>query len=111
LPYRNLVESAKAEEQRIWIRTSQSESIDSENLNTLGRRQLFRLSGSHAILEVPDRVKARPHVRDLKQPTQMLPRSFHERYQALRIQIPHPPQMTSQMPIHDEVAEHRLIKG
>jgi hypothetical protein len=44
LPYRNLVESAKAEEQRIRIRTSQSASIDGENLNTLGRRQLFRLS-------------------------------------------------------------------
>ena len=44
LPYRKLVESAKAEQQRIRIRTSQSASIDGENLNTLGRRQLFRLS-------------------------------------------------------------------
>jgi hypothetical protein len=44
LPYCKVVESAKAEEQRIWIRTSQSESIDGKNLNTLGRRQLFRLS-------------------------------------------------------------------
>ena len=44
LPYRKLVESAKAEEQRIRIRTSQSASIDGENLNTLGRRQLFRPS-------------------------------------------------------------------
>ena len=44
LPYRKLVESAKAEEQRIRIRTSQSESIDGQNFNTLGRRQLFRLS-------------------------------------------------------------------
>jgi hypothetical protein len=44
LPYRKLVESAKAEEQRIRIRTSQSASIDGENLNTLGLRQLFRLS-------------------------------------------------------------------
>jgi hypothetical protein len=44
LPYRKLVKSAKAEEQRIRIRTSQSESIDGENLNTLGRGQLFRLS-------------------------------------------------------------------
>jgi hypothetical protein len=44
LPYRNLVESAKAEEQRIRIRKSQSTSIDGENLNTLGRRQFFRLS-------------------------------------------------------------------
>jgi hypothetical protein len=44
LPYRKLVESAKAEEQRIRIRTSQSASIDGENLNALGRRQLFRLS-------------------------------------------------------------------
>jgi hypothetical protein len=42
LPYRKLVKSAKAEEQRIRIRTSQSASIDGENLNTLGRRQLFR---------------------------------------------------------------------
>jgi hypothetical protein len=42
LPYRKLVESAKAEEQRIRIRTSQGASIDGENLNTLGRRQLFR---------------------------------------------------------------------
>ena len=111
LPYCKLVESAKAEEQRIWIRTFQSASIDSDNLHSLGSGQLFRLSGSHSILEVPDRVEARPHVRDLKQPTQMLPRSFHERYQALRIQIPHPPQMTCQMPIYDEVAKHRLVKG
>jgi len=44
LPYRKLVKSAKAEEQRIRIRTSQGASIDGENLNTLGRRQLFRLS-------------------------------------------------------------------
>jgi len=44
LPYRKLVESAKAEEQRIRIRTFQGESIDSKNLNTLTRRQLFRLS-------------------------------------------------------------------
>ena len=43
LPYRALVEAAKAEEQRIRIRTSQSESIDGKNLNTLARRQLFRL--------------------------------------------------------------------
>ena len=42
--YRKLVESAKAEEQRIRIRTSQSASIDGENLNTMGRGQLFRLS-------------------------------------------------------------------
>ena len=41
LPYRKLVESAKAEKQRIRIGTSQSASIDGENLNTLGRRQLF----------------------------------------------------------------------
>lgn len=44
LPYRKLVESAKAEEQGIRIRTSQSASIDGENLNTLGLRQLFRRS-------------------------------------------------------------------
>jgi hypothetical protein len=44
LPYRKLVESAKAEEQRIRIGTSQSASIDGENLDTLGRRQRFRLS-------------------------------------------------------------------
>jgi hypothetical protein len=44
LPYRKLVESAKAKEQRIRIRTSQSASIYGENLNTLGRRQLFRSS-------------------------------------------------------------------
>jgi hypothetical protein len=44
LPYRKLVESAKAEEQRIRIRTPQGASIDGENLNTLGLRQLFRLS-------------------------------------------------------------------
>jgi len=44
LPYSELVESAKAEEQRIRIRKSQSASIDGKNLNTLGRRQLFRLS-------------------------------------------------------------------
>jgi hypothetical protein len=44
LPYRKLIESAKAEEQRIRIRTSQSASIDGDNLNTLGRGQLFRLS-------------------------------------------------------------------
>ena len=44
LPYRKLVESAEAEEQRIRIRSSQSASIDGENLNTLGRRQLFRQS-------------------------------------------------------------------
>ena len=44
LPYRKLVESAKAEEQRIRIRTSQSASIDGENLNAQGRRQLFRPS-------------------------------------------------------------------
>jgi hypothetical protein len=44
LPYRKLVESAKAEEQRIRIRTSQGASIDGENLNTLGSRQFFRLS-------------------------------------------------------------------
>ena len=43
LPYRKLVESSKAEEQCIRIRASQSESIDGENLNTLGRRQFFRL--------------------------------------------------------------------
>jgi hypothetical protein len=42
LPYCKLIESAKTEEQRIRIRTSQSASIDGENLNTLGRRQLFR---------------------------------------------------------------------
>ena len=41
LPYRKLVESAKAEKQRIRIGTSQGASIDGENLNTLGRRQLF----------------------------------------------------------------------
>ncbi len=44
LPNRKLVESAKAEQQRIRIRTPQCASIDSENLNSLGRRQLFRLS-------------------------------------------------------------------
>jgi hypothetical protein len=44
LPYRKVVESAKAEEQRFRIRTSQSASIDGENLNTMGRRQLFRMS-------------------------------------------------------------------
>ena len=43
LPYRNLVETAKAEEQRIRIRTFQGASIDAENLNPLGRHQLFRL--------------------------------------------------------------------
>ena len=44
LPYRKLVKSAKAEEQRIWIGTSQCASIDGENFNTQGRRQVFRLS-------------------------------------------------------------------
>jgi hypothetical protein len=44
LPYRKLVKSAKAEEQRIRIRASQRASIDGENLNTLGCRQLFRPS-------------------------------------------------------------------
>lgn len=44
LPYRKLVESAKAEEQRIWIGRSQGESINGENLNALGGSQLFRLS-------------------------------------------------------------------
>ena len=44
LPYRKLVESAKAEEQRIRIGTFQSASIDGKNLNTLGRRQLFSSS-------------------------------------------------------------------
>ena len=43
LPNRRLVESAKAEEQCLRIRTSQRASIDGKNLNTLGRRQLFRL--------------------------------------------------------------------
>lgn len=65
LPYRKPVESAKAEEQRVRIKTSQSASIDAKNLDPLGRRQPFRLSGSHFILEVPDRIKARPDVRDL----------------------------------------------
>jgi len=36
-----LVESAKAEEQRIRIRASESASIDGENLNALGGRSLF----------------------------------------------------------------------
>jgi hypothetical protein len=44
LPYRRLIESAKTEEQRIRIRASQSASIDGEYLNTLGLRELFRLS-------------------------------------------------------------------
>jgi hypothetical protein len=38
LPYRKLVESAKAEEQRIRIRASHSASIDPKNLDTLRRR-------------------------------------------------------------------------
>jgi hypothetical protein len=50
LPYRRRVESAKAEEQRMRIRTSQRASIDGENLNALGFRQLFRLSRRHFIL-------------------------------------------------------------
>jgi hypothetical protein len=41
LSYRQLAESAKAKEQRLRIRTSQSASIDGENLNTLRLRQLF----------------------------------------------------------------------
>ena len=44
LPYRKLVESAKAEEQRVRIRTFQSASIDGDNLNTSVRCQLFRSS-------------------------------------------------------------------
>src|SRR5271163_742737 len=44
MPNRRLVKSAKDEEQRFRIRTSQGASIDGKNLNTLGRRQLFRLS-------------------------------------------------------------------
>jgi hypothetical protein len=44
LPYRKFVKSAKSEQRRIRIRTFQSASIDGENLNTLGRRQLFRPS-------------------------------------------------------------------
>ena len=43
LPYRKLVKSAKSEQQRLWIRTFQSASIDGENLNTLGRRQSLRM--------------------------------------------------------------------
>ena len=93
------------------IRTSQSASIDGKNLNTLSLRQLFRLSRGHFILEVPDRVEPCSDVRDLKQPSQMLPGSLHERCKALCIQIPHPAQMTCEMPIYDEVAKHRLVKG
>lgn len=44
LPYRRLVEAAKAEEQRFWIGTFQSTSIDGENLNILRRGQLFSSS-------------------------------------------------------------------
>ena len=53
-----LVESAKAEEQRIWIRASESASIDGENLNALGSRSLFCASRCHSILEVADGVEA-----------------------------------------------------
>ena len=41
----------------------------------------------------------------------MLPGSFHQCCEAFRIQIPHPAQMTRQMPIYNEVAKHRLVKG
>ena len=53
LPYRKLVEPAKAEEQSIWIRTSQDASIDGKNLNTLGRRQLFRRREAIPFLRYP----------------------------------------------------------
>jgi hypothetical protein len=44
LPYRKLVESAKAEKQGIRIGTFKGASINGENLNTLGRCQLFCLA-------------------------------------------------------------------
>jgi len=44
LPYRKLVESSKAEDQRIRIRTLQGASIDAKDLNALGRGRLFCLS-------------------------------------------------------------------
>jgi hypothetical protein len=44
LAYRNLVESAKAEKQRFRVGTLQRATIDRENFNTLGRRQLFGAS-------------------------------------------------------------------
>jgi hypothetical protein len=41
----------------------------------------------------------------------VLPCSFNEGCEALGIQVPHPAQVTRQMPIDDEIAEHRLVKG
>ena len=41
---RGFVESSKAEEQRIWIGTFQTASIDTDDLNTPGFRPQFRLS-------------------------------------------------------------------
>ncbi len=43
LPNRTLIEAGKAEEQCLGVRTSQSISINGENFNALGRRQLLRL--------------------------------------------------------------------
>jgi hypothetical protein len=43
LPNRSLIEGGKAEDQCLRVRTPQGVSINGENFNTLGRRQLFRL--------------------------------------------------------------------